>query len=247
MDFAQEVERRVAYIKERLRVSGAKGIVVGNSGGKDSALVLILSKKACDNTLAVIMPCQSARNYGIDKDDGMELSKKFGIETVTVDLTATRTALLSAIGEGIGDVVPMTQANVAPRLRMATLYAIAQTRGALVAGTGNACEAYMGYFTKWGDGAHDFNPVADLTVSQIYGMLRYLGAPESIITKAPSAGLFEGQTDEKEMGVTYAQIEDYLEGKAVAEDAKAIIERYHAVSEHKRQPISVFTGGKEEK
>jgi NAD+ synthase len=93
----------------------------------------------------------------------------------------------------------------------------------------------MGYFTKWGDGAFDFNPIADLTVTEIYAFLRYLGAPEAIISKAPSAGLFDGQTDEQEMGITYQAIDTFLlEGRASAAD-KAIMERFHGVSEHKRE------------
>ena len=93
----------------------------------------------------------------------------------------------------------------------------------------------MGYFTKWGDGAFDFNPIADLTVTEIYEFLRYLGAPSRIIEKAPSAGLYEGQTDEQEMGVTYAAIDTYLtQGTGKPEDI-AIIERAHARTAHKRR------------
>ena len=100
----------------------------------------------------------------------------------------------------------------------------------------------MGYFTKWGDGAYDFNPIADLTATEIFAFLRYLNAPESILEKAPSAGLFDGQTDEEEMGVTYAAIDEYLtEGTASDKDI-AIIERYHARSEHKRKPIPTYPG-----
>ena len=124
---------------------------------------------------------------------------------------------------------------------MTTLYTIAAAEGRLVAGTGNRSEAYMGYFTKWGDGACDFNPIADLTATEVLDFLRWLGAPRSIIEKAPSAGLFDGQTDEKEMGVTYRAIDEYLtEGIATDEDL-AIIERYHSRSEHKRRPIPVYT------
>ena len=125
---------------------------------------------------------------------------------------------------------------------MTTLYTIAGSEGRLVAGTGNRSEAFMGYFTKWGDGAYDFNPIADLTVTEIYEFLDYLNAPESIRTKAPSAGLYEGQTDEKEMGVTYAAIDRYiLTGEATRED-KAILDRFHNGSEHKRRPAATYPG-----
>ena len=123
---------------------------------------------------------------------------------------------------------------------MITLYAIAAAENRLVAGTGNRSEAYMGYFTKWGDGAYDFNPISDLTVQEIYEFLRYLGAPESIITKAPSAGLFEGQTDEAEMGVKYADIDRLLLTGQTDPAAKVIIDRYHNRSQHKRRmPLKV--------
>ena len=100
----------------------------------------------------------------------------------------------------------------------------------------------MGYFTKWGDGAHDFNPIADLTVSEIYEFLRYLGAPDFIIEKAPSAGLYDGQTDETEMGISYQKIDEYLLNGTVSEKSRTLIEKYHEASEHKRcLPVSYHT------
>jgi len=98
----------------------------------------------------------------------------------------------------------------------------------------------MGYFTKWGDGAHDFNPIADLTVTEIYEFLRFLNAPDCIIEKAPSAGLFDGQTDESEMGFTYKMLDAYLMGQDVPPDVREKIERMHQRSEHKRVPTIVF-------
>ena len=205
-NYAEETSARVEYIRAYLKSSGARGIVYGNSGGKDSALVGILCKMACENTVGIIMPCASKRNYGMDKDDGLEVAEKFGIETRTVDLTPVREAELAAL-DGVTELTDMAIANIAPRLRMLTLYAVAHAEGRVVAGTGNASEAYVGYFTKWGDGAYDLNPIADLTVGEIYEFLEYLDCPRAIIEKAPSAGLFEGQTDEAEMGVSYADID----------------------------------------
>ena len=175
-DYQAELEKRVAYIQERLQSAGAKGIVYGNSGGKDSALVGILCRKACDNVLGVMMPCQSKRNFGEDMVDGLAVAKQFDIETVTVDVTAAKEALLQSV-EGVMPLADMAKANMNPRLRMITLYALAQSRNALVAGTGNRSEYYMGYFTKWGDGAYDLNPIIDLTVEEIYEFLRFLNAP----------------------------------------------------------------------
>lgn len=238
-DYSLELENRVAFIRVILEKSGASGIVFGNSGGKDSALVGILCKKACENTVGIIMPCASKRNYGMDKDDGTEVAEKFGIETRYVDLTPVREAEIAALG-GVTELTDMAIANIAPRLRMITLYAVAHAERRIVAGTGNLSEAYVGYFTKWGDGAHDFNPIADLTVTEIYEFLRFLGAPEAVIKKAPSAGLFEGQTDESEMGVTYAAIDSYILTGEVSERDREIIERMHRASEHKREPIAAY-------
>ena len=233
-DYQIELENRVKFIQNILKESHADGIVFGNSGGKDSALVGILCKKACENTLSVPMPCHSKRNFGIDLDDGNELSEKFGIENITFDLTSVRQALVDTLSAKL-ELNNTALTNIAPRLRMTTLYAVAACRNMLVAGTGNKDEYYMGYFTKWGDGAYDFNPIADLSVAEIYEFLAYLDAPRSIIEKAPSAGLFEGQTDEDEMGVTYAAIEKYIEtGEATPHD-REIIDRYHTRSEHKRR------------
>ena len=237
-DWAKEKERRVAFIKKMLATSGAKGIVFGNSGGKDSALVAALCSFATDNVLGVIMPCHSKRNFGEDKEDGLAVAEKYGVETLVVDLTEVREKLLAAAG---GDLTTKgALSNIAPRLRMTTLYAIGAEKGYLVAGTGNKSERYMGYFTKWGDGACDFNPIADLCATEIFDFLRYLGAPDHVVNKAPSAGLFEGQTDESEMGVTYAEIDAYLRGEKVSPEAEKIIERYHKSSLHKMALPPVF-------
>ena len=234
-----EFENRVAFIKSVLCESGLKGIVYGNSGGKDSALVGILCKAACENTVGIILPCTSKRNYDEDTADAKEVAEKYNIETRTVDLTPVKEAELKAL-DGVTTLNAAALSNIAPRLRMLTLYAVAAAENRLVAGTGNKSEAYVGYFTKWGDGAHDFNPIADLTVTEIYEFLHYLDAPKCVIEKAPSAALFDGQTDETEMGVTYGELDSYLSGGDIPEDKKIIVERMHKTSEHKRKGISVY-------
>ncbi len=241
-DYKKEFENRVAFVKELLAESGAKGIVYGNSGGKDSALVGIICKAACENTVGIIMPCSSKRNYELDAKDGETVARQFNIETRTIDLTPVKEAMLKQVSAAT-DISPMADVNIAPRLRMAALYAVAASEGRLVAGTGNRSEAYVGYFTKWGDGAHDFNPIGDLTVTEIFEFLRYLDAPACIIDKAPSAGLFDGQTDEQEMGFKYADLDEFLLTGHTNENALAIIERMHRGSEHKRKPIRTFDKG----
>ncbi len=238
-NYEEEYKNRVAYIRGRLSEAGASGIVYGNSGGKDSALVGILCKAACDRTTGLLMPCASQRNYGQDMEDGRAVAGQFGIEIRTVDLTEIRERELSAL-RGVCELTNAAIDNIAPRLRMTTLYAVAAAENRLVAGTGNRSEAYMGYFTKWGDGACDFNPIADLTVTEIYEFLRFLNAPASILEKAPSAGLYDGQTDESEMGVSYREIDAYLLNGTAEEATKALIEGFHHRSGHKRRPVSTY-------
>ena len=238
-DYNQELQNRVQYIQDTLAQANAGGVVFGNSGGKDSVLVGILCRRACENVLGVMMPCQSKRNFGEDIIDAQTVAEQYGIECITVDISDVKTAATTQISAHI-NISAQASANIAPRLRMLTLYTIAQSKGYLVAGTGNRSEVYMGYFTKWGDSAFDFNPIADLTVGEVYEFLRFLDAPANIIEKAPSAGLFEGQTDESEMGVTYRAIDEYiLCGTGDAQDI-AKIDRAHAVTEHKRRMPSVY-------
>ena len=241
-DFDLEVQRRVEFIRGILKSAGSAGIVFGNSGGKDCALTGILCKMACDNTLGIIMPCGSKQNYESDMADAMALAKQYGIDTRIIDLSEVKNAMVKALADGSGPVSDPAAANISPRLRMAALYAIALDEKRLVAGTGNRSEKHMGYFTKWGDGAYDFNPIGDLTATEVYEFLRYLKAPASIIEKAPSAGLFEGQTDEGEMGVTYKSIDEYLLSGITNERDQRIIDMFHNNSEHKRRLPLVYKG-----
>lgn len=238
-DFKIETEKRVEFIKDILKTSGAKGIVYGNSGGKDSALVGALCKMACENTVGVIMPCESKRNYDIDKKDGLTVAEYFGIETREVDITPIKAALVTSVSAATA-INESANININPRLRMTTLYTIAASENLLVAGTGNRSEAYLGYFTKWGDGAYDFNPIADLTVTEIYEFLEYLNCPRCVIDKAPPAGLFDGQTDESEMGISYKTVDEYLLNGNISEDIKEKIETHHILSEHKRNQPKTY-------
>lgn len=238
-DYKIEFEKRVAFIKSVLAESSANGIVYGNSGGKDSALVGILCKAACDNTVGIILPCTSKRNYNEDTVDALEVAERYNIETRIVDLTPVKEAEIKAL-DGIADLNASALANMAPRLRMLTLYTVAAAENRLVVGTGNKSEAYVGYFTKWGDGAHDLNPISDITATEVYDFLRYLDAPKCVIEKTPSAALFDGQTDETEMGVTYAELDGYLSGEKISHDKEEIIEHLHRKSEHKRRGIMVY-------
>jgi len=238
-NYKDETDKRVAFIQSMLNVANADGIVYGNSGGKDCTLVGILCKMACDNTVGIIMPCGSERNYKADKTDAEVIAAQFGISTRIVDLATVQKTLVSAV-DAATKLTDMALANIAPRLRMTTLYSVAASENRLVAGTGNRSETYMGYFTKWGDGACDFNPIADLTVTEVYEFLRYLNVPEHIIDKPPSAGLFEGQTDEQEMGIAYKTIDNFLLNGEANEQDLAIINKFHNASGHKRRMPATF-------
>ncbi|MCL2840658.1 MAG: NAD(+) synthase [Defluviitaleaceae bacterium] len=241
-DYAKEVENRIKFIQNIVSTSKVKGIVFANSGGKDAALTGILCKMACDDTVSLILPCGVASNYKSDRTDAMALSKQYNIATRGIDLAEVKEAFSRSVGADIC-ITDRAMANVAPRLRMMAIYAVATSESRLVAGTGNRSERHLGYFTKWGDGGYDFNPIADLTATEVRGFLRYLNAPDNIINKPPSAGLYEGQTDEVDLGITYERIDKYLiSGEAVPAD-KAIVDRYHEATHHKRRsPLNFGVG-----
>lgn len=238
-DYKSEFEKRVEFIKQVLKESKCEGIVYGNSGGKDCALVSILCKAACENTVGIILPCTSKRNYESDTIDALKVAKQFNIDTKTLDLTAVKEAFLQELNK-ITSPNNAALNNIAPRLRMISLYSYAASNNMLVAGTGNRSEVYVGYFTKWGDGGHDFNPIYDLTVTEVYEFLRYLNAPEEIIDKKPSAGLFEGQNDEDEMGIKYADIDNYLLYNKGDKKTIEKIEKMHKATNHKREEIKRY-------
>lgn len=242
-DWKGEFDKRVQFVRNCLADANSHAVVYGNSGGKDCCVVSVICKAACEDTLGIIMPCASQRNYTSDMEDALLVAKQFDISQITVDLTAAREKITENIEKSV-EINPAAASNIAPRLRMTTLYTVAQSRGALVAGTGNASEKYMGYFTKWGDGAYDFNPIADLTVTEIYEFMDFLKIPLQITTKAPSAGLYEGQTDEGEMGVSYAQIDAFIAGGEVEQKSGEIIKRYHQRTEHKRNLPKDYKGDK---
>jgi NAD+ synthase len=176
--------------------AGAEGVVLGMSGGVDSSVVAVLAKKGLgDGVLGLILPCHSDPT---DVEHAQRVATKFDIKTEYVDLTPIFGCLLKTLPPG----GRLAVGNLKPRLRMATLYYYANSRNYLVMGTGNKCELACGYFTKYGDGGVDILPLGDLLKTQVRKLACELGIPEEIITKPPSAGLWEGQTDEGEMGIT---------------------------------------------
>lgn len=236
----EEAENAIKWIYDYVEKIGAKGIVVGNSGGKDSATVIAMATKALgkDRVVTIAMPCNSISG---DLEDAKLVADKFEVPFLEVDLTSTYNELENTINKSLKNIElnKDSKINMKPRLRMTTLYSVAQTLGYLVIGTGNLCERMVGYTTKWGDSASDFNPIANFTVEEVLAIGEYLGVPDKIIHKAPNDGL-GGQTDEEKMGVTYKQIAEYIENGKTDEEAMKNIEKRNKASKHKREPIPVY-------
>ena len=231
----KRVEHVVNWLKEQVELSHTNGILVGLSGGIDSSVVACLIKRAFpENSIGVILPCKSNDK---DKTDAEAVAEACGIDYIEVELSDAHKNIFDAVTKALGDRGEkrrLTDANLRARLRMSTLYTVGNDMGYLVAGTDNAAELLTGYFTKYGDGGVDILPLAHLTKREVFEWAKYLGVPQSVIDRQPSAGLWEGQTDESEMGVTYNAIDDYIEGKPVSDEDKKIIVRMNTVTEHKR-------------
>ncbi|MDD5662615.1 MAG: NAD+ synthase [Candidatus Omnitrophica bacterium] len=228
-------DKIVAWIRKKAKDAKAKGIILGLSGGIDSAVVCALSKEAVgkENVLGLFMPCHS---HSRDIKDAKIVAGKLKIKTRSVNLSGVYDSFLRVLPKGSN----LALANLRPRLRMAALYYFANKFNYLVCGTGNKSELMAGYFTKYGDGGVDILPIAGLLKKDVRRLAKELGIPVQIITKAPTAGLWPGQTDEKEMGITYNELDDILyrlEHKQKQRTAKgkvAKVERMIAKSGHKR-------------
>jgi NAD+ synthase len=249
--FSKRANVLVQWLRDRAEEAGARGFVFGLSGGIDSAVVSRLCQMATPNrVLGVILPCYS---HAQDEADAYIMADAFGIPTAKVDLGDTFDALTGQLHAAIKN-LPRTvhvtdikqqlpEANIKPRLRMTSLYFIANSLNYLVVGTGNRSEITLGYYTKYGDGGCDVLPIGALLKSEVRSLAKELSVPKAIIEKAPSAGLWIGQTDEAEMGFTYDTLEKYLtEGPSAVPKATADrIEQLIRVSGHKRAlpPIGV--------
>ncbi len=232
-------ERTVAWIREQVYAAGCDGTVLGLSGGLDSAAAAALCARAIpDGVLGIILPCQSPVG---DVEDARRVADVLGVQCMEVPLDGPYATLVSLLPRDEAG-AKMALANVKPRMRMIVLYYMANLRNGLVVGTGNRDEIYLGYFTKHGDGGADLLPLANLVKAQVVRVAQYLGVPDAIIARPPSAGLWPGQTDEEELGLSYAEIDRYLlEGVAEPGVAERI-ESMHRRTGHKRRtpPIPPF-------
>jgi len=233
-------DRISRWVRKEVEKAGAAGVLVGLSGGIDSAVVAALAKKAMgDHVLTLILPCHSLYE---DEQDAVLLAEQFGIRYERVDLSPIYDSFLQFLPEG-GE---MCRANLKPRLRMTALYYFANKRNYLVAGTGNKSERLMGYFTKYGDGGVDLLPIGDLTKTQVRKLAGQLGIPSRIIDRPPSAGLWAGQTDEEDMNIRYAELDKIINSLEKKKETKlsraqvGYVKGMIARSRHKRGVPPVF-------
>jgi len=247
------------WMRQQATIAGARGFAVGLSGGIDSAVVARLCQMAMPGkVIGVIMPCHSEAR---DEQDAELVAHRYALPSLRIDLAPAYDLLVAdlkalflqlpkdqapdANAQPVDVRARMPFANIKPRLRMTTLYFVANSLNYLVAGTGNRSELTIGYFTKYGDGGADLMPIGGLTKSQVLAVARELEVPEQIMAKAPSAGLWAGQTDEDEMGFSYADLERYLSNgpDGVAPALAMRIERLVRATEHKRAvpPMPVET------
>lgn len=233
------------WMQDQVKAANAKGIVVGLSGGVDSACVAGLARRALSSkaVVGVLMPCHSDP---IDTEYAHMVAETYKLETIAVDLSAVYDVFMDALPTTD---VRLAHANLKPRLRMTTLYYVANMRNFLVAGTGNKSESMVGYFTKYGDGGVDMLPLGDLYKREVYDLARKLGVPQPIIDRPPTAGLWPGQTDEEEMGLTYADLERALITLTIGGDhgvdqaTLAHVRQMMTASAHKRDLPPVFVRG----
>ena len=240
-DYVELKKRIVAWIKDYADSNGIKSLVVGVSGGIDSAVVSTLCAETGLPTYALTMPLLSKKeNTALSDGHALGLVKRYSnVTNVNVDLTETY-KVFNLFVDYTFTKNELANANSKSRLRMVTLYQIAGSVGGIVVGTGNKVEDYgIGFYTKYGDGGVDIAPIADLYKTEVRELGSYIGVRREIIDAKPTDGLWEdGRSDEDQIGATYAELEEAMEngtGKAVD-----IISRFNRQNRHKMEPIPTF-------
>lgn len=230
-EYCYQIEK---FLQDYLKQSGAKCYILGLSGGVDSSLVAAITRRAVgrDKLFCYTLPIHSDSK---DESDAFKLAKMLDVNIKKVDLSSTYESYLKEIdGDNFSR---LTKGNLKVRMRMCALYAFAQDKNGLVLGTDNYDENYVGYFTKYGDGACDLLPIVSLTKKEVREAAKLYGVSDELAHRTPTAGLYKGQTDEKEMGISYDELDAFLLGKDVSKEAKERIEKLHKASDHKRNDI----------
>lgn len=212
--------------------------VIGISGGKDSSVVAAACVAALgkERVIGVLMP----NGEQSDIDCSMQLVKHLGITYYVCNIKKSFDGVLEQLQECGVEISKQTRVNLAPRIRMATLYAVSQSKNGRVANTCNLSEDWVGYSTRYGDMAGDFSPLSRLTVQEVKAIGKHLGLPINLVDKVPSDGL-TGNTDEDNLGFTYATLDRYIrEGVCEDEKTKARIDYLHRVNEFKLKPLPAF-------
>lgn len=248
---AQEVERRVQFLVDYAMATGAAGFVLGISGGVDSSLAGRLAQLAAHQLRdqgqpGVFVAVRLPHKVQQDESDAQKaLAFVQADEVITFNIGPAVDGFTQSFTAATGTpITDYNKGNVKARMRMVAQYALAGERKLLVIGTDHGAESVTGFFTKFGDGGADVLPLYGLNKRQIRTITEYLGAPETVWQKTPTADLLEerpGQSDETELGISYDHIDDYLEGKDIPEEAAQTIEARWATSRHKRTtPVTLL-------
>lgn len=224
------------FVADYLVESHQKQYVLGLSGGVDSSLVAAICKNAVgkEKLTCIMMPIDS---NPADLEDALDLAKQLDLNYLVIDGSDSFHKTVEEFKKQGIELDRATLANLKVRIRMTILYAFAQKVGGLVIGTDNKDERYTGYFTKYGDGGVDLLPIVHLLKREVVEACKIYGISDRLAERIPTAGLFEGQTDETEMGVKYEDLDNYLLGKEIDQKSKERIEHLHRISEHKRAPL----------
>lgn len=224
----KNVDELVKWIREIIKNANAKGAVIGVSGGKDSGACLGLLVRALgkENVFGVLMP-NGVQN---DIDDSEDICRDLDVSYTKVDIKNAYDGIVNSIGFLSNS---ESFVNINPRLRMTVLYAIAAEKNYLVCGTGNRSESYVGYFTKWGDGGHDFNPIGNFTTEEVIAIGDYLNLSKAVMHKTPSDGI-SGLSDEEKLGFAYNDVNRFLEnGEIPNKEIEKLIIKKHEQNTHK--------------
>ena len=230
-EYLLEIE---SFLKTYLEESHCKAYVLGLSGGVDSSLVAAIARKAVgkDKLFCYALDIESNPT---DVIDAKKVAEELDLNLEVINLSKTYHSYLEDLNGK--EFIRLTKSNLKVRMRMVALFAFAQEKSGLVLGTDNMDERYVGYFTKYGDGAADVLPIVYLTKKEVREAAELYGLSSLLANRIPSAGLFEGQTDETEMGVKYEDLDNYLLGGKVEKSVEERIEHLHKISEHKRVQI----------